>query len=229
MYKTDIAIEISDKIESPVIIRLVSESNNIESLQVIGKSEAFENGEACVQLLEGCSYEYELKKGYRLETLQGIVKESKISKNAGRITPGIYVGTLTLSILNPHNEKTGTVTLEVRSLKASYRSDYRFMLEYITEFCTDLLMQTSSPVAQSFTPDYNTDSETLYQRFAFVQSVLNSDEFCEAVHRITTAPMTAWSSSERETDIRRIKRLGRSQIRQIASRPNRIRRMDSKK
>jgi len=125
-------------------------------------------------------------------------------------------------VIDSSGEKKGKVSFEVRSIKASYREDYRFMLEDIAKHCTDLMMLHSSPTTQSLTYDFNNDARTLYQRFAFVKSILDSNEFNESVHRIITAPVTTWSSKEEETDIRRLKRLSGSHTKQIASRSNRI-------
>ncbi len=155
-------IDLFDKNEKPITLKLFSESEDEKSLKIIDETEALENGEAAVQLREGFSYEYKLTDGYQLDELSRIVKKSKRGKSGGRITPGIYVGTLLLDILNDSTgEKTGSASFEVRSVKTSYRKDYRFMLEDITEHCTDLLMQYSSPVTQSFTPDFDADPETL--------------------------------------------------------------------
>ena len=208
-----------------VDLYLYSESDSVDTLIKLDESKALKYGEAQVQLLEGCSYEYKVTKGYKLddETLKGIVKSSRIDKSTGRITPGIYVGTLSLGILdNDTGEKKSSVLLEVRSSKTSYREDYRFMLQYIAEKCTDLLMQHSSPVTQSFSVDFDREPESIYQRFAFVKSILDSEEFNESLHRILTAPVTAWSHIDEEYDIRRVRRIGSTHIRQMASRQNRI-------
>lgn len=180
-----------------------------------------ENGEESVQLLEGRSYEYELPKGYSLKNISGIVHPSRRNKHRGRITPNIYVGRLVLSIEHADYDSID-VAVEVRSIKAEYRSEYRQMLEDITTECTDLLMLHSSPVTQKFTVDYDEDSATLYQRFAFVQSIVDSDDFRNAVHRIISMPVTAWNHRVEEIDIRRSRRIGSKQIRQIASRSGRI-------
>ena len=124
-------------------------------------------GEAPVQIKEGHFYEYKLSKGFNLRPSE-VVSQSKLNPSIGRISPNIYVGTLAIDILDPEqNEKCGEVKLEVQSVKASYSVDYRFMLEEITEKCTDLILQHSSPVSQTFKVDFNADAKTLYQRFAF--------------------------------------------------------------
>lgn len=206
-----------------IILSLYAESDNENALIKCSEAEALENGEAPVQLLEGHSYEYELPPNYVFEGNLDIVRPSRRNPSAGRITPGIFVGTLSLNILERQDGlKVGIASLEVRSVKAKYRDEYRFMLEEISKKCTDLLMQHSSPVTQSFEADFAKDSKTIYQRFAFVKSVLESSEFKEALHRIMSAPVTTWAHIDEETDIRRIGKIGSAQIRQMASRSNRI-------
>jgi len=201
---------------------LYPENDTADSLNVISEEEAFENGEASCQLREGCSYEYELTPGYSFEEISGIVKQSRRTSSSGRIVPGIYVGTLILNVLDKDNSKAGTFQLEIRSSKSSYREDYRYMLESITEYCTDILMQHSSPAVQNFTQDYSSVPETLYQRFAFIKSIIDSAEFSDAIHRIISDPVTIWCEIEEDTDIRRMKRPGGAGLRQIASGRNRI-------
>ena len=192
-------------------------------LLVLDESEAEAHGEAPVQLIEGASYEYKLPDKYEFEPLNGIVRTSKRDSSTGRITPGIFVGTLALNVLESTTEERKTsIALEVRSVKSSYRDDYRFMLEEITNRCTDLIMQHSSPVTQTFSTDYEADASTMYQRFAFVKSILDSEDFREAVLRLITSPVTAWAETEADVDIRKVRRLKNSHLRQIASRSNRI-------
>jgi predicted component of viral defense system (DUF524 family) len=200
-----------------------SESANPNSLIIISEAEAAENSEAIMQIMEGYGYEYLLEEGYKLQEISKVVTVSRVNNCAGRITPNIHVGSLSLEVIDTlTSEKKGVLTLEVRSAKASYREDYRFMLEDITEKCTDLLMKHSSPVSQSFTIDNNHDSDTIYQRFAFVKSIIESTEFNEAVHRIQTAPVTRWAERNDEVDIKKVKRIAKSSLKQIASSSNRV-------
>ena len=192
-----------------------------ETLLELPDSSIREHGEESVQLLEGASYEYELPEGYFLEEIPRIIHPSRIHKNTGRITPGIHVGCLTFSIL-ADEEVSHRVSLEVRSVKTEYRSEYRSMLEDITSECTELLMIHSSPVTQRFTADHELNSRTLYQRFAFVKSIADSDGFRNAVHRVVSMPVMRWKHHSEERDIRRLRRITPSQIRRIASGPDRI-------
>lgn len=194
-----------------------------DSLQRLDDDEAAKNLEATVQLLEGFNYEYQLTEPFRLKTEVGdIVSESKLNSSRGRISPNIYVGTLQIEILNDENEKVGSAEVEVQSRKTDYRTEYRFMLEEITEKCTDLLMQYTSPVNQPFDIEHDKDPQTLYQRFAFLKSVLDSDEFWSAVHRVTTNPVTVWEQTEKQRDIRSVRRMNRNVIKQLTGSPNRL-------
>lgn len=202
------------------LFRIYAESN--DSLFQIDKTEALEYSESELQILEGRSYEYLLDDGFCLEPSE-IVSRSRTNPSLGRISPNIYVGTLTLDIFPcKSNQKCSQINLEVRSVKTDYRTDYRQMLEDITERCTDLLMQHSSPVTQTFTIDYNEDSQTLYQRFSFLKSIIDSEEFDDSVHKILSAPVTQWAETEVNRDIRGIRKANSKTMRQIAGAQNRM-------
>lgn len=189
---------------------------------IVEQSDANENGEATIQIKEGNFYEYKISEGYCLQP-SGIVSQSNISRSSGRISPNIYVGTLSIDVLKTETEqKCGEIKLEVQSIKTTYREDYRHMLEEITEKCTDLLLQHSSPVAQFFEVDFNAEAETLYQRFAFTKSILESIEFNDSVHKILTSPVTRWRESETIKDITSIRRFNSSTIRQLSNATNRF-------
>ncbi|MBT3756592.1 MAG: DUF2357 domain-containing protein [Candidatus Cloacimonetes bacterium] len=222
MYYSKYNIEIENNLNQEITLVLFAESKNDKQIWIEDAETASENGEAIVQLMEGCTYEYKLSENYQLGNKSKIVSKSKANKSCGRINTGIFVGTLTLDIIDFKSGIISKVDLEVRSVKTSYREDYRFMLEFIAEKCTDLLMLHTSPVTQSFTPDHELNPETLYQRFAFIKSILDSDEFKQSVNRIISDPVTSWSNIEENIDIRRMSRLNSSHLKQIVSRKNRI-------
>tara|TARA_R110000868_G_scaffold306734_2_gene568070 strand:+ start:7696 stop:9972 length:2277 start_codon:yes stop_codon:yes gene_type:complete len=207
-------------------IELQISANNSDSLNRIDAVDALNNLEAPVQLTEGFFYEYQLSNGYSFNNtdvhLSGILSPSKFNPSNGRLSPNIYVGTLRLEICDENSTPCGSVDLEVRSIKTDYRDEYQFMLEEITENCTDLLMQYTSPVNQPFDVDHDNDSRTLYQRFAFLKSVLDSEDFWTAVNRITTNPVTSWKQTEEKKDIRSVRKMNRNVIRQLTISTNRI-------
>ena len=87
---------------------------------------------------------------------------------------------------------------------------------------TDLLMQHTSPISQTFSVDYLKNSKTIYQKFAFVKSIIDSEEFNPAVHRIVTNPVKGWEAIDEESDIRRLKKTKISPVKQLVSKKDRI-------
>jgi predicted component of viral defense system (DUF524 family) len=200
------------------------EEEKDDTLLVISDEDVIEYGEAKYQLLEGCNYEYQFSdesitfKKREESSKNAIISHSKFGKNKGSINPNIYVGTHTLEI----EGSPLLLPIEVRSVKASYRQDYRFMLESICEKCTDLIMQIDSPINQNFETNYDTDSQTLYQRFSFVKSIIGSLEFEEAIQKIISNPTTKWEEEFEEKDIRSIRRFNQRTTKQLVTRNNRL-------
>jgi predicted component of viral defense system (DUF524 family) len=174
--------------------------------------------EAQFQLVEGFSYDYQLTDPQFILGDVGyhIIQPHLRNPSLGTIAPSIYVGTLFIPILEKDTEAVCTkILLEVRSEKPDSREDYRDMLELITDRCTDLLLRANSPVSAPIGVDHIRDSQTLYQKFAFIKSVIGTDEFSEAIHRIVSAPVTRWTETNEERDIRNIRRLSGTNLREI--------------
>ena len=183
-----------------------------------GIETAIENNEARFQLIEGCSYDYVISDNQFIlgDIGENIIQQHKRESNIGGISPNIFVGTLEIPLMKKENlEKCKSIDLEVQSVKSGYRDDYRDMLELITEKCTDLLLQSNSPVSHHFDVDYSKDSQTLYQKFAFIKSIINSAEFKDAVHRIVTAPVTKWTETHEEKDIRSVRRFSNNNVKEL--------------
>jgi hypothetical protein len=49
-------------------------------------------------------------------------------------------------------------------------------------------MQINSPIHQNYEVDFDQDPKTIYQRFCFVRSIINSPEFEEAIQKIISNP-----------------------------------------
>ena len=193
-----------------------------DTLFEISDEAVMQHGEAKYQLLEGCFYEYKFTdesiKFKENNEKNAIVTFSKFGKYQGGLNPNIYVGTHSLEIENT----TFLLPIEVRSVKSEYRADYRYMLESITEKCTDIIMQIDSPITQNFETSFDTDSQTLYQRFCFVKSLIDSIEFEEAVQKVVSNPTTKWEEEQEEKDIRGIRRFTQKSIKQLVTKGNRI-------
>jgi predicted component of viral defense system (DUF524 family) len=198
-------------------LRLWIDARRVDTL-FDAEENAEDHNEARFQLLEGCFYDYQISNpDFILGDIgENIIQQHKRTPNLGTIAPNIFVGTLTVPLLEKGtSEELGKLELEVQSIKSGYRDDYRDMLELITEKCTDLLLRANSPVSQHFDIDYTRDSQTLYQKFAFIKSVIGSDEFAEAVHRIVTTPVTKWTETNEEKDIRSTRRFSNSNIKEM--------------
>ena len=179
-----------------------------------------QEGESRWQLVEGEEYEYAFEGDYHFKEHE-LIRPSKSSPSRGWIKTGIYVGSLTLTVTNDA-DFVAEVSFEVRSVKMDYRTDYKTMLHDITSHFTDLVMMQGAPVTQRFEVDVNEDSRTLYQQFAFMKSLVDSEEFEEALNKILYNPIHKWTGTIIEKDICSVKKLGRQELKQIASNKNRL-------
>lgn len=218
-----------DEIELGLSLFIYPEGNS--DFRIIDSFDAAEFSESRYQILEGNTYEYYFNKdNYRLQTnVAGIVIPSKRQASSGRIVPNIYVGTLTFDITDTtRKDYRYKLNLEVLATKfnkkidKSHRENYRFMLENITDKCTELLMQINTPVYQTFEIDFDKNEGTIYQRFCFVQSLIHNPIFTESVEKIISHPKTSWEEEFESTDIRRIRRISNHALRQIVSEAKRI-------
>jgi predicted component of viral defense system (DUF524 family) len=184
---------------------------------------ADEEGECRYQIKEGYFYDYEFSDPKYTFKQTDYIQQHSRKQYLGVISPNIYVGALTFEIFNLDKpEHIYKIKLEVQSVKSDYRTDYRYMLENITERCTDLIMQIDSPITQRVEVDFNTDSKTLYQRFSFVKSLIDSLEFEEAIQKIVSNPTTKWEEEHEVKDIRSIRRFNQKNIKQLVTKSNRM-------
>lgn len=221
-----ILIEVSAS-DQTIELRIQNEANG-HGVEWVPDAE--ENGEAEYQIKEGCSYAYQITDGFGLRFQDSsVVTRSPFKENfnTGRIVPNIHVGTLTIDIVDRTESEVGKIRLEVQSVKASYREEYRFMLENIADKCTDLLLQHTALASIPLTIDFSASAATLYQRFSFIRSIIDSEEFRDSIHKILSAPVVRWKTEESERDIRNVKRMTATILRQFATSSNRMRLPDA--
>lgn len=222
-----------DKLEIPIIgnfgeIKLYIYPA-LGSSMLFEEEDAVDYGESRWQLQEGCTYEYELVSDnghtYQFMDEDEIVRFSHSPRhpNAGTLKTGIYVGSLSLAIRDTELDcEIAKVNIEIKSVKAEYRTDYRKMLEDITAYYTDLVLMQGSPVTQKLEIDNDTPQQTLYQRYAFVRSIVENSAFQEAINKIVASPVRKWEETIVERDVSNVKRLSRRNMHQIASSRDRI-------
>ena len=193
--------------------------------------DAADYGESRWQLQEGQEYDYEFvdsendliaQTNWRLEGAESLLKQKKLHPYRGKIVTGISVGTVHFIARRDDNAYIVPVTFEIQSVKINYRADYRIMLNEITKYYTDLVMQQGSQVTQEFEVDETTSYSTLYQRFSFVRSIVEDEQFEGAIHKIVSNPVRKLTNITIERHIESIHRISRSSMRQIISRRDRI-------
>lgn len=116
----------------------------------------------------------------------------------GRLRTGLYTGTVDVQIFAA-SRAIGKISFEVQATKLSYLRDYHWMLRDIADVCTELVMDRFAPATTRFAVDDRGDAETLYQRFAFLHSMLEGDEFRAAMRHILTSPHVTWENVDELT------------------------------
>ena len=222
-----------DKLEIPITgdfgeikLYVYPSSNNA---MLFEEEDAVDYGESRWQLQEGCTYEYELVanngRTYQFIKEDEIVRFSHSPRhpNAGTLKTGIYVGSLMLAIRDIEQDcEIAKISMEIKSVKAEYRTDYRKMLEDITAYYTDLVLMQGSPVTQKLEIDNDAPQQTLYQRYAFVRSIVEGNSFHEAIHKIISNPVRKWEETTMERNVCNVKRLSRKNMHQIVTSRDRI-------
>ena len=108
------------------------------------------------------------------------------------------------------------MSLEVRSRKLDYLKQYRWMLRDIASAVSEVVMERFAASEQAFLPDTSRDAATLYQRFAFLQSLLADELFDAAIHQVLARPYVAWVEIEEAVPPARGARASSSLGREIA-------------
>ncbi len=186
---------------------------------------ATERGEAPIQLIEGQSYEFmltdALPSGWRIrETL--VVQPSALDSSVGRIEPSLHTGILPIELEQPDGSTGASVDLEVRSAKIDYYSQYRTMLSDIADQAVGLVTDIRAPAYTRLEAHPDGDPTTLHQKLALIRSVIDSDEFRDALERIAAHPDRRWTHIEESIDARRGIRPSRAGVRAIARAGQRI-------
>lgn len=209
--------------DEPVELVIYPDSQN-DYLDVITDLEAERWGEINVQLQESCSYHYQISEGFQLNNVPRVIFPfTKPDNNRGLIKAGNFTGTFAFDAYKiSEPARTATFKVEIISKKTDYRTEYRFMLEEIAEFSIDLILRHSSPVIQTIAPNYDLDHRSLYQKFAFINSIIGTEEFFESVNRIIRSPVTRWTTMESNSDIRRSLRFSKQTMSQFASSKSRV-------
>ncbi len=153
-----------------------------------------------IQILEGLEYRYAFNLPVDTDTPILTDKPEAFERDTanghtGRIRPGLYVGTLAVAVRAAGIE-IGRFAIEVRSRKLDYLKDFRWMLRDIADESAEVIMERFAPAEQRFAIDEAVDASTLYQRFAFLRSLLTDDSLDSAVRQILSRPYVTWEEQK---------------------------------
>jgi predicted component of viral defense system (DUF524 family) len=150
-----------------------------------------------VQLLEDHEYRFVVTPsrpvGNVLSDRPEVVVADSPDGLTGRLRPGSHTGRLSLGF-GDHHAALGEAAVEVRSRKLGYLADYRWMLRDIAEAMSEVIMERFAPSQQRFEPDHARSAATLYQRFAFLQSLILGGPFEAAIGQVLARPHRHWES-----------------------------------
>ena len=154
------------------------------------------DGVSAIEVLEGQEYRYEwMGVDPTLDSVrvdpEELFQPDSMDGRTGRLRPGLSTGVVQV-VLRCGERVLGQLEIEVRSRKLTYKSEYRWMLRDIAERMTELVMDRFAASEARFTLDETRDAETLYQRFAFLRALLDSESFQVALAEVLRRPHTAW-------------------------------------
>ena len=178
-----------------------------------------------IQLLEGEEYRYEIDlPSHRnvVSTDKPEVFESDTEAGmVGRLRPRLYTGTLSVTIISD-GHRVGEALFEVRSRKLDYLTHFRWMLRDIADEVAEVIMERFAATEQRFSIDESADAATLYQRFAFLRSLLTDDSLEAALHQIIARPHVSWEEQEETRRLGQAIAMSPSLARQLTSGGRRV-------
>ena len=208
------------------VLRLVQADKKSNSIRVLAPEEARQHGEEGIQLLEGRSYDFELlnARGDLRVQANRVVKPSSIRPTIGRIDTGGETGLLQLVLEDiQSNMPAARGAVEVLSAKINYRQDYRGMLSFIADECSELLFDIRASAQMRLAPKFKPGADNLQRQLEFLAAELTSTKFVAALRRLTASPHQKLQAQWEKQGISRLRKGGRDLARQISGAMARVR------
>ena len=158
---------------------------------------AANQGDHELTLMEGSTYGYELTRADGICPLEATIEPRELFEpdrpgaTRGRLRLGNRAGVLVIGI-TPTTGVFSSVSVEVASAKLRYEEEYRWMLRDITSELAEAALARFGATQSRYTPIDRGEPATLYQRFAFLQAVLESNEYHGALQQVLAHPYVAW-------------------------------------
>jgi hypothetical protein len=174
-------------------LRIVPASS-ASSIACIDPAEARTHAEAELQLIESGRYEYALLTDDPTLHVRcaPIFKRSALCADGedwGVIETGAHCGLLRIELVRANtSELIASAHVEVRSVKLSYRADYRAMLNELAERMMGLLYDARAPAQMTLRPAWRDEPRHIQQQIEFLHETLAAPAFQAAVHRVMTHP-----------------------------------------
>lgn len=207
------------------ILRLVQADRKGDSIRILTPQEAREHGEESIQLFEGRSYDFELlNTGGKLRVQANrVVKPSSIRPTIGRIDTGVETGLMQLVLEDTRsNVQAARGAVEVLSVKINYREDYRGMLSFIADECSELLFDFRASARMRLSPKFKPGFQNLQRQVEFLAAELTSTKFVAALQRVTAMPHQKMQAQWEKHGISRLRKGGRDLARQLGSATSRV-------
>ena len=149
-------------------------------------------------LTEGSTYAYELTAVDGTSAIVATIEPQELfepdrpSALRGRLHLNNRAGVLVIRVTTANGESFN-VSTDVASAKLQYDKEYRWMLRDITSELAEAAVARFAPTQSRYAPTDHGESATLYQRFAFLQAVLQSNDYRAALQQLLAHPYVAWA------------------------------------
>ena len=159
-------------------------------------------------LIEGASYAYELGPAEGVGTLAATVEPEELFEpdrpgaSRGRLRLNSRAGVLVIGV-TPAGGPPCSAVVDVASAKLQYDNEFRWMLRDITSELSEAAVARFAPTQGPYTSKEDGDAITLYQRFAFLQAVLQSNDYHAALQQLLADPYVAWIGAARTRETAR--------------------------
>ena len=173
-------------------------------------------------LMEGLTYGYELTRADGIRPLEATIEPRELFEperpgaHRGRLRLGNRAGVLVI-VITPTAEWSSSVSVEVASAKLRYEEEYRWMLRDITSELAEVALARFGPTQSRYAPIDRGEPTTLYQRFAFLKAVLDSNEYHGALQQVLTHPYVGWVQGTHRRETSRGLRATHATVRAMAA------------